>query len=292
MLIVVQKGHGIFSGLAHFVKGGIFFWYGLLVLGRCMGSFADLGWSWNLKPDVSIVGSRKARAPSAEFAESFLIFLYGSTNIFLEHLGNWGKGWSASDLEHISITILFFGGGLCGMLVESRLIRDLLNYGMTSSQYGLGSSMEPWKLPKTYGFSLNPFPGIVIMLLGLMMSSHHQESMVSTMLHKQWGTLFVAAAMARAVTYILVYISPPTSYLPSRPPSELVVAFCLISGGLIFMGSAADIVDGMERFGLNAMFLFTVIMGITSFLMAWEIIVLAIKGVATRKETAESGIPA
>jgi len=52
--------------------------------------------------------------PSAEFVESALIFTYGSTNIFLEHLGNWGGAWSAQDLEHISITVLFIGGGLVG----------------------------------------------------------------------------------------------------------------------------------------------------------------------------------
>jgi hypothetical protein len=44
--------------------------------------------------------------------ESFLIFFYGSTNIFLEHLNAWGEAWSAQDMEHISITIMFIGGGL------------------------------------------------------------------------------------------------------------------------------------------------------------------------------------
>lgn len=122
------------------------------------------------------------------------------------------------------------------------------------------------------------------MLLGMMMSSHHQESMVSTMLHKQWGTLFIVAALARGITYILTYLSPPTSLLPSRPPSELVSAFCFISGGLLFMGSAADVVEGIERFGLDAMFLFTVLMGISSFLMAWEVIVLAMKGWAVKRK--------
>ena len=77
-----------------------------------MGSFADLGWSWNLKPSANIVGRRKANAPTAEFVESFLIFLYGSTNVFLEHLGSEDGMWSSTDLEHVSISIMFFGGGL------------------------------------------------------------------------------------------------------------------------------------------------------------------------------------
>lgn len=50
--------------------------------------------------------------PSAEFVESALIFFYGATNIFLEHLSGWGGKWEARDLEHVSITVLFIGGGL------------------------------------------------------------------------------------------------------------------------------------------------------------------------------------
>ena len=50
--------------------------------------------------------------PSSELVESFLIFFYGSTNIFLEHLGNAGKPYSPQDLEHLSLTVLFIGGGL------------------------------------------------------------------------------------------------------------------------------------------------------------------------------------
>ena len=172
------------------------------------------------------------------------------------------------------------------MLIESKKIRNLLNarFETYSCNRGIGSSIEPWRIPKTYGFSLNPLPGLIIMLLGLMMSSHHQASMVSTMIHKQWGTLFVVAALARGVTYILTYLSPPTSLLPSRPPSEIIVSFCLISGGLIFMASSKDTVRSIEDNDLNAMFIFTVMMGLTAFLMAWTVLVMAIKGLAVHHQ--------
>ena len=98
--------------LAHYVKGGIFFGYGLLTLGRWMGAFADFGWAWNVKPPKEVVGRRRAAIPSAEFTESFVIFLYGCTNVFLEHLAAWGDAWTAQDLEHVSISVMFFGGGL------------------------------------------------------------------------------------------------------------------------------------------------------------------------------------
>lgn len=44
--------------------------------------------------------------------ESLLIFIYGITNVFLEHLAGWGSEWAAQDLEHLSITFLFIGDGL------------------------------------------------------------------------------------------------------------------------------------------------------------------------------------
>lgn len=173
--------------------------------------------------------------------ESFLIFFYGSTNVFLEHLAAWGSQWSAQDLEHISITIMFIGGGLCGMLIESKKIRDFLNTTKETPQSHLHDPVKELERiePKTYRFSMNPIPALIVLLLGLMMSSHHQESMVSTMIHKQWGTLLVGAAFARAATYIVFYLSPPTSILPGRPPTELITAFCLMAGGLIFMASVS-----------------------------------------------------
>jgi len=168
------------------------------------------------------------------------------------------------------------------MLVESRKVRDLLNSALKPS-FDAHTSLDAWQAPRTYIFSTNPLPGIILLLLGLLMSGHHQASMVSTVLHKQWGTLFVGAALARGVTYIMLYISPPTSFLPSRPPSELVVAFYLISGGLMFMSSNSDMVEALEGHELNAMFVFTVMMGVTAFLMAWTIFVLAVKAWAVSR---------
>ncbi|KAI9871417.1 MAG: hypothetical protein M1830_002934 [Pleopsidium flavum] len=283
----VFRGNHIFSGLAHCIKGGVFFWYGLLTFSRWMGCFAELGWAWNVKPSAAVVGSRKASVPSAEFVESFVMFLYGSTNVFLEHLGAWGKAWSAQDLEHVSISIMFFGGGLCGMLVESRNIRDLLHTTILMRS-SMQESHESWHAPKTYRISLNPLPGLVILLLGFLMTSHHQISEVSTMMHKQWGTLLVGFSLARAVTYVVTYISPPTSLLPSRPPSEIISAFCLISGGLIFMASSTDTVTAMETHELNTMLVFTLTVGLTAFLMAWMTLVFAIKGWALRRELTPS----
>lgn len=62
-----------------------------------------------------------SKYPSAEFTESFLIFFYGSTNVFLEHLAAWGSEWTAEDFEHISITIMFIGGGLVSIATKTKV---------------------------------------------------------------------------------------------------------------------------------------------------------------------------
>ncbi|KAM0348289.1 hypothetical protein ACHAPU_004257 [Fusarium lateritium] len=281
------EGQETFNGLAHWVKGGVFFWLGIFTLGRWTGSFGELGWAWNICPRSDMQKWR----PSAEFVESFLIFFYGATNIFMEHLSGWGGAWTAQDMEHISITVLFLGGGLfvpqCGMLIESTRIRDLLNTTVREVEPKHPCALEEADKaasPDTYVFSLNPIPALVIMLLGLMMSSHTQHSIMSSMVHKQWGSLLLGASLARILTYLLMFIKPPKSVFPSRPPTELLAAFGLISGGIIFMASSNDTVNEMIHYDLDAMFMYTVTMGLVGVLMAWVVIVLAVKGWAVQFE--------
>lgn len=92
-------------------------------------------------------------------------------------------------------------------------------------------------------------------------------------------------AFARGLTYITLYISPPTSFLPSRPPTEIITSFCLIAGGITFMLSNKDTVAALESYDLDAMFTFTVTMGLTSLIMAWTTVTLAIKGWASRNQS-------
>ena len=56
------------------------------------------------------------------------------------------------------------------------------------------------------------------------------------------------------------------------------------------MGSTKDIVRCVEERDLMAMFIFTVMMGFTAFLMAYEVLVLSLKGWAQRKELKAAGM--
>jgi len=212
--------------------------------------------------------------------------------VFLEHLASWGGAWSHSDLQHISIAFMFFGGGLAGLLIESRKIGDLLNGTIVTNlagpsvttSYGVNVVPAEAQSPTSHRFSYNPLPAMVIFLLGILMSQHHQHSKLSTMIHMQWGYLLAGSAVFRLMTYMVFYRSPPTSIIPSRPPTEIVAAFCLIAGGLVFMTSNKNTVAYMDKSGLDAMFSLTVTVGITALLMSWVTTVMAIKGWALKKE--------
>lgn len=229
--------------------------------------------AWNAKPPLAALTT-----PTAEAVESGLIFVYGCANVFLEHLAGWGGSWSHSDLQHVSIAFMFFGGGLLGLLIESRWIRELLH-----------SSLGPFNRPQEdlgTAISLNPLPALVVFTLGILMSQHHQHSHLSTVIHTQWGTLLAAAAVFRLLTYMLFFrtsAAPPTSAVPSRPPTELVAAFCLMAGGLVFMTSNRDTVMYLERIGVDAMFSLTVTVGVTALVMCWVVAVMAVKGWAVRR---------
>lgn len=126
------------------------------------------------------------------------------------------------------------------MLVDSKRVRGWLNTSfMLSSNRMHINHEQSFDAPTSYRASGNPLPALVILLLGLLMSGHHQDPGVSTIVHKQWGVLLVGFALARGVTYILLYLLPPASLLPSRPPSELITSFCLISAGLVFQLSVS-----------------------------------------------------
>ena len=174
------------------------------------------------------------------------------------------------------------------MLVESKKLRTYLNTSIdlmpNRTEVHPEEAHEIREHPRSYTTSLNIMPALIIFLLGIMMSSHHQDSMVSTMVHKQWGTLLSGFAMCRGLTYLLNYLSPPKTVYPSRPPTELAASFCLISGGLVFMMSTRDVIHYMEVYNLMAMFTLTVTVGFTAFLMAYTMFVVGLKGWALRRE--------
>ena len=92
--------------LAHLIKGGLFWCYGLVIFARFLGSFSELGWAWNRIPVA-----HREHVPTAEFVESLVVFLYGISNTWMERFGaKAGDPYTTRQVQHISIAVsLSFG---------------------------------------------------------------------------------------------------------------------------------------------------------------------------------------
>lgn len=269
------KGIRVFNLLAHWIKGGVFLSIGLVSLARYCGFGAHNGWSWN----KTIIFKNQVKSDSfwyritphgtitMEGLESFLIFFYGSTNVFLEHLSNPGGEWAAKDLQHVSIAFMYIGCGLCGLLAEYKL--SDWRYSHVLKHTNISSDAIHAGSP---GYSPNPFPAFTIFWTGILMSQHAQASQTSTTIHVQWGYLLSYGSFFRLITFVLLMLVPNKNLNPSRPFTELITSFCLLCGGLIFMESTDQVVEALEYRGLTSMFTFNLSVGFITLVMAWEML--------------------
>ncbi|CAR21296.1 Tvs1p [Lachancea thermotolerans CBS 6340] len=273
------EGLRVFNLLAHWIKGGVFVLLGMLSLARYSGYGAGRGWAWNrsivrVHPTSAVNNLRRMILPygsviTMEYIESFLIFFYGSTNVFLEHLSNTDGQWHAKDLQHVSIAFMYIGCGLCGLITEYKL-SDWRRKHATSDPGECQTSDS--NVTGTPGYTPNPFPAFTIFWTGILMSQHAQASAVSTAIHVQWGLLLSYGSFFRLLTFFMLIWKPNTDSKPSRPFTELVTSFCLLCGGLIFMESTDQVVEALEYRGLTSMFTFNLSVGFTTLFMAWEMI--------------------
>ncbi|TIB85735.1 hypothetical protein E3Q20_03104 [Wallemia mellicola] len=253
--------------LAHLIKGGIFFGYGLLTFARFCGAYSDIGWSWNLIPRRSY-GTWKQNAVSAELVESAVIFTYGCTNTFMERFGaKAGDPWSMKQVQHASIAVMFFFVGGCGLFMELPQVKKF---------FGGYRSNQP---------NSNPFPALAIGITGFAMASHHQEYAFAVSQHALFGNLLALFALCRCTTYALTYISPITSEAPTKPISELLASFFLTAGGIAFMFSIEQFTFAAYRRGFaHLMFLLNLVISLTALCMFLTALTMFIKSWSVRRE--------
>ncbi|KAF8211258.1 hypothetical protein K438DRAFT_30339 [Mycena galopus ATCC 62051] len=212
--------------LAHLISA-IFWCYGLISFARFLGWCSELGWSWNRAPSSNY--------PTAEMVESTLIFLYGATNTWMERFGaNPGDPFTTKQIQHIGIAVMFWFAGLVGMAIESKTIRKWLAALAVDTSENVSE-------PETYTSSFNPFPALVIGVTGSVMAAHFQTYLFQVQIHQLWGNLLLASAIMRCLTYFFLWVAPPRSTLPSRPPTEALGSFFLACGGLSFIFSTEEV---------------------------------------------------
>ncbi|KIX04360.1 uncharacterized protein Z518_05228 [Rhinocladiella mackenziei CBS 650.93] len=200
--------------------------------------------------------------------------------MFMEHITGWGGRWTASDLEHVSIAIMFFGAGLCGLLIESPTIRSLLNARATEQSPREADSDDN-------SVRANPLPALTLLLLGLVISSHHQDSELAVKVHYQFGMFLIGFAACRLLTYVLWYSSPPKSSLPSRPLSKFMGAFCAMAAGLTFLAAARDVLQLLDAHDIMVTLVFAISASLTLFLMSWTLVLLGLMNWISKKQARE-----
>jgi len=77
------------------------------------------------------------------------------------------------------------------------------------------------------------------------------NSQEQVQIHALWGFCLAGFAVLRCLTYFFVWLSPPRSILPSRPPSEALASFLLACGGLIFIFSDEEMTFAAMRRGYD-----------------------------------------
>lgn len=291
----------VFNLLAHWIKGGVFMILGIVSLARYCGFGKNKSWGWNLsilkKSDYYNQITGRYNVPlwiklfgksgvNMEFIEVFLVFFYGSTNIFLEHLASEDGKWKAKDLQHVSIAFLYLGAGLCGLLVEfymsdvkykmalkqyKQIVKESQNRDLTQEEIDDIIVANP-------GFSLNPLGPFTIFWTGILMSKHQQASKISTAVHVQWGSLLSYGSPFRLLSMLYMLLFPSTEVgVPQRPFTEIIASFCLLAGGFIFMESTDQVIEAMEYRGFTEMFTFNISIGFITILMSWIIIIFVWK---------------
>lgn len=179
---------------------------------------------------------------------------------------------------------MYWFAGMVGMVLESKTFRRWLAAGSLASQYqhsknrstrGQDSVAEP----PSYVASFNPFPAICIGITGIAMAAHFQPYVFQVQIHALWGNLLAAFAVMRCLTYFFLWLGPPRSTLPSRPPTEALAGFFLACGGLVFMFSTSDLTVAAMRQGRDdIMMVACLAVAVTCFTLTWVTAVVSFKG--------------
>jgi len=179
---------------------------------------------------------------------------------------------------------MYWFAGSVGMGLESKRLRRWLAAGSLGSQYRYNENrstrgQDSVAEPPSYVASFNPFPAVCIGITGIVMAAHFQPYVFQVQIHSLWGNLLAAFAVMRCLTYFFLWLGPPRSTLPSRPPTEALAGFFLACGGLVFMFSTSDLTVAAMRQGRDdIMMVACLAVAITCFALTWVMAVVSFKG--------------
>ncbi|KAF9358940.1 hypothetical protein BGX26_000546 [Mortierella sp. AD094] len=157
-LIEACPGQYFGQCISHIVMGGSFWWYGGIYLAYLVGSF----------PSVS----------RPEWYETIVMTIWGVINFSILH--QWGTSWSHADLQHTSLGLLWIGGGILSLFLESKY-----------------NPLAQFTIRK------NPIPSLLIIMTGYAMGQHQQYYMFATMVHTFFGYALMLGGVCRLIQLAL-----------------------------------------------------------------------------------------
>lgn len=177
-------GYHMGQCLAHFIMGSAFIGYGCFVMLRY----------FNL--------TRESLPLPDDAYDSMVIMCWGIVNTFTEH--KFGERWSHGDMQHTSMGILWWFGGMLAVFVSFKL----------------------------RGSVVNVFPSVILGITGIAMALHFQHRAFSTMLHAYFGVTLMLSSLVRILS---MYWS--TGVRGDKGNLGILTAFLLVQSGILFMGS-------------------------------------------------------
>ncbi|KAI0690969.1 hypothetical protein BC835DRAFT_1521424 [Cytidiella melzeri] len=223
------RGGHLGQCLAHYIMGS-----GFIAYGTILAIMLLLGERWI---------RRSARSP--EWWDSWVIMLWGIVNTFTEHHGG---GWSVKDMQHTVMGVLWWAGGLLGILLSRNNQRTVV-------------------------------PSVIIIMTGWAFSEHAQALMISTRVHAIFGYTLMLAGAARIVEVCFIVpkftplsegiATPDDNHsehtLADNPPSASADAgylqavsafrhlppFLLTASGVLFMSATDEELDFVHDSGMD-----------------------------------------
>ncbi|KAJ1963215.1 hypothetical protein GGI12_002188 [Dipsacomyces acuminosporus] len=194
--------------LAHLIMGSSFLAYGvwLLLLLRLAGPWL----------------ARFGRSP--ELYDSIMIMVWGLVNTFTEHgFVEEAHGWSHKDLQHTSLGVIWFCGGL----------------------------LSTYMLRKAGPSDRSLFPAIILVFTGCAMGSHEQDTEFSTKVHFVFGLSLVLAGFTRCVEIMLITTGLVKTDRKEPNPFQYIPVFFLCHSGMMFMSANRENVKAMISIGID-----------------------------------------
>lgn len=181
------KGSHLGQCSAHGIMGTSFILYGFIYLYPL------------LKPK-----GNSSVAYSQDFIDSCVMCAYGIVNTFTEH--RWGReGWFMHDYQHTAMGIIWWCGGLLGIL-------------------------SSWKNKRTI------MPSLILMITGWAMTQHKQKLEISTHVHYFFGLVLMLGSLMRIIeiTFILKDKNNNNNAVQSF---QYLPSLCLVCSGILFMSA-------------------------------------------------------